>query len=54
MEQNYFQFNQQYYKRTEGLAMGAPTSPILAKVYIQHMEHNQLYQILKKHQTKLT
>jgi hypothetical protein len=34
MEQNYFQFNQQYYKQTEGLAMGVPTSTILAKVYI--------------------
>jgi hypothetical protein len=36
MEQNYLQFSQQYYKQTEGLAMGAPTSAILAEVYIQH------------------
>jgi hypothetical protein len=49
MEQNYFQFNQQYYKQTEGLAMGAPTSAILAETYIQHMEHKHLYPILIKH-----
>jgi hypothetical protein len=34
MEQNYFQVNEQYYAQTEGLAMGAPTSAILAEVYI--------------------
>jgi hypothetical protein len=35
---------------TEGLAMVAPTSAILAETYeyIQHMEHKQLYQILLK------
>jgi hypothetical protein len=33
----------------EGLAMGAPTSAILAETYIQHMEHKHLYQILLKH-----
>jgi hypothetical protein len=49
MEQNYFQFNEQYYEQTKGLAMAAPTSAILAKVYIQHMEHKQLYPILMKH-----
>jgi hypothetical protein len=45
MEQNYLQFYQQYYKQTEGLAMGAPTLAILAEVYIQYMEHKQLYPI---------
>jgi hypothetical protein len=48
--QNYFQFNEQHYKQIEGLAMGAPTSAILAEAYIQHMEHTQLYPILIKHQ----
>jgi hypothetical protein len=32
-EQNHFQFDQQYCKQTEGLAMGAPTSSILAETY---------------------
>jgi hypothetical protein len=36
--------------QTEGLAMGAPTSNILAEVYIQYTEHKKLYPILKKHQ----
>jgi hypothetical protein len=30
MEQNCFQFDQQYYKQIEGLALGTPTSVILA------------------------
>jgi hypothetical protein len=52
IEQNCFQVNEQYYAQTEGLAMGAPTSAILAEVlvYIQHMEHKQLYPILTRHQ----
>jgi hypothetical protein len=29
--------------------MGAPTSVILIEVYIQYMEHKQLYPILMKH-----
>jgi hypothetical protein len=37
MEPSYFQFNQQYYKQTSGVAMGALTSAILAETYIQHM-----------------
>jgi hypothetical protein len=48
IEQNYFQFNQEYYKQTDGLAMGAPTSSLLAETYIQHMEHTQIFPILIK------
>jgi hypothetical protein len=43
MKQNYFQFNQQYYKQMEGLAMDAPKSAILAKTCIQHVEHKQIH-----------
>jgi hypothetical protein len=50
MEQNYIQFDQQYYKQTEGLAMGAPRSAILAEVYIQYVEHKQLSPVLMKYQ----
>jgi hypothetical protein len=46
MEQNYFQFDQKYYKQTEGLAMGAP-SAIVAEIFIQHMDHKHLHPILK-------
>jgi hypothetical protein len=50
MEQNYFQLDQQHYKETEGLTMGAPISTILAEAYLQHMEHEQLHPILMKYQ----
>jgi hypothetical protein len=50
LEQNYIQVNEQYYIQTEGLAMGAPTSAILAEVFLQYLEHTQIIDILKKHQ----
>jgi hypothetical protein len=42
--------NEQYYIQNEGLAMGAPTSAILAEVCIQHLEHTSIADILSKHQ----
>jgi hypothetical protein len=36
MEQNYFQVDQEYYKQTDGLAMGAPTLSIRAETYTTH------------------
>jgi hypothetical protein len=48
IEQGYLKFDQQYYKQTEGLVMGAPTSSKLAEVYIQYMEHKQLYPVSMK------
>jgi hypothetical protein len=42
-EQNYFQFELKYYKQTNGLAMGAPTSAILAEAYIQNMQHKYIH-----------
>jgi hypothetical protein len=33
IDQNYFQFDLEYYKQSDELAMGAPTSAILAKTY---------------------
>jgi hypothetical protein len=35
--------------QNEGLAMGAPTSAILAETYIQHLEHTSIFDILNKH-----
>jgi hypothetical protein len=40
--QNYFQFDQQYYEKPEGLPMGAPISAILAGVFIEYMEHKYM------------
>jgi hypothetical protein len=50
MEQNYFHFKQKYYKQTDGLALGAPTSAVISEAYIQIIEHKQMYPILIKHQ----
>jgi hypothetical protein len=41
-EQNYIQFYNQYYEQNDGLAMAAPTSAILAAVFIQYLEHKTL------------
>jgi hypothetical protein len=50
IEQNYLRVDEEYYKQTDGLVMvmGAPTSSILVEtyVYIQHMEHKQIYPVL--------
>jgi hypothetical protein len=50
MEQNYFEFDQQYYKQTDGLVMDALTSSMPAEIYIQHTEHKQIYPILIEQQ----
>jgi hypothetical protein len=49
IKQNYFIFQQNIYKQTEGLAMGAPTSAIFSEIYLQHIEHTALVNILTKH-----
>jgi hypothetical protein len=49
LEQNYFQFDNQYYKQNIGLAMGAPTLAITAETHLQSLEHNQVYNLLTKH-----
>jgi hypothetical protein len=49
LDQNYFQYNNELYSQNEGLAMGAPTSSILAEIYIQYLEHNGIIQVLQKH-----
>jgi hypothetical protein len=49
-EQNYIEHNGKWYKQNDGLAMGAPTSAILAEVFIQHLEHPEIINILKESQ----
>jgi hypothetical protein len=48
LEQNYFTYNTVMYQQMERLAMGAPTSSIFSEVFIQHLEHTQLVNILAK------
>jgi hypothetical protein len=50
LEQNYIKHNGKWYKQIDGLAMGAPTSAILAEVFIQYFEHTTVIDILKKFQ----
>ena len=52
VNQNYFQFLNDNYVQTEGLAMGAPTSAILSEIYMQFLENNVIYNILKVHSIK--
>jgi hypothetical protein len=49
LQQNYFQFDNQFYKQNMGLAMGASTSAIITETYLQNLEHNQIYDLLTKH-----
>jgi hypothetical protein len=44
----YLQFNNEYYKQEDGLAIGAPALAILSKIFIQHLEHTHISNILKK------
>jgi hypothetical protein len=46
LEQNYFEFHNQYYVQTIGLAMGASTSAILSEIYLHHLEHTRITNIL--------
>lgn len=39
MEQNYFRFNNQYFKQKEGLAMGSPLSPLMADIFMDYFEN---------------
>jgi hypothetical protein len=48
LEQNDILFNDHYYKQQDGLAIGAPTSAILAQIFIQFVEHTVIY--IEKHQ----
>jgi hypothetical protein len=42
VNQNYFLFNNNFYKQTDGLAMGSPLSPILADIFMDNLE-SQLF-----------
>jgi len=44
--QNYFTFRDKTYLQKNGLAMGAPTSSITSKIYLQFIENTKIYDIL--------
>jgi hypothetical protein len=49
LNQNYIQFDNEYYRQNDGLAMGAPTSAVITEIFIQHLEHTKIIEILKEH-----
>ena len=38
LNQNYFQYNDKYFKPTKGIAVGSPMSSTLAEIYLQLFE----------------
>jgi hypothetical protein len=34
--------------QTDGLHVGAPTSALLAQIFLQYLEHNKMYNILQE------
>jgi hypothetical protein len=48
-QQNYFAHNKTIYIQQEGLAMGAPSSGLIAEIFLQHTEHTHLARLAQKH-----
>lgn len=48
LNQNYFEYNNNIYKQTDGLAMGAPTSSIISEIYLQEIDQI-IIKIIKKY-----
>jgi hypothetical protein len=46
IDQNYFQFLETTYIKSNGLAMGAPTSSILSEVYLEYFENYKIDNLL--------
>ena len=47
--QNYFTHNTEIIVQEDGLAMGAPSSALIAEIFLQHLEHNHLPHTARKH-----
>jgi hypothetical protein len=48
-QQNYFTHKKQIVIQQDGLAMGAPSSGLIAEIFLQHMEHTHLANLTHKH-----
>jgi hypothetical protein len=48
-KQNYFAHKKQIVIQQDGLAMGAPSSVLIAEIFLQHMEHTHLVHLTQKH-----
>jgi hypothetical protein len=49
IEQNYFTFQNSNHSQITGLAMVEPSSAILLEIYLQHLEHTKITDILTQH-----
>jgi len=47
--QNYFAHKKQIVVQHDGLAMGAPSSGLIAEIFLQHIEHSHLTHLTHKH-----
>lgn len=48
-DQNYFQFDNKFYKQNDGLPMGSPVSAIMSEIYIQDFEEKIVFGIENTH-----
>jgi len=46
LEQNYFQFENNFYSQESGLAMGSPSSSLFSEIYLQYIENTAVFDIL--------
>ena len=42
LRSTYFQFHDRFFEQTDGAAMGSPLSPVIANLYMEHLEENAL------------
>ena len=47
LDQNYFQYNDKFYKPRSGIAMGSPLSGIMAEIFLQHFEQCKIKHLLE-------
>ncbi|PNF38136.1 hypothetical protein B7P43_G14608 [Cryptotermes secundus] len=47
LNQNYFQYNENFYKPRSGIAMGSPLSSTMAEIFLQDLEQNRIKQLLE-------
>ncbi|XP_023722175.1 uncharacterized protein LOC111872459 [Cryptotermes secundus] len=47
LNQNYFQYNDKFYKPNSGVAMGSPLSSLMAEVFLQHFEQREVKHLLE-------
>ena len=44
----YFSFQDQFYEKVEGAAMGSPVSPIVANLYMEYLEEKDIHKEVNK------